>query len=93
MKGHKGHCILHLKTPKISVQRAHKDAQKCEEKGALSVAVDDPLDSAIKGAAGEPEDVISNLHKDAQKGAFGDIIKSSHGVLLYQHLWLHLLIQ
>ena len=45
----RGHSILHLSTPKISISAALKNAQKCEEKDAFYAAVDDSLDSVIKG--------------------------------------------
>ena len=41
--------MLHLSTPKISLSGAIKNAQKCEEKDAFYVEVDDPLDSTVKG--------------------------------------------
>ena len=37
-------------TPKISLYRTFKNAQKYEEKDTFYAAVDDPLDSAINGS-------------------------------------------
>ena len=43
-------CVALEGAPKISFKEAQKIAKKCEEKDAFGVAVDGPLDGAIKGA-------------------------------------------
>ena len=42
---------------------------------------------------GEPNDALSNPHKDAQEGAFEVALKGALEVILGLNLWLHLLIQ
>ena len=74
-------------TPKISLQRAHKNAKKCEEKDAFFTAVGDPLDSVIKDAPECALEVISkdalyDFHKDAQEGAFEVALKGAIEVTL-----------
>ena len=43
-------CVALEGAPKISFKEAQKNGKKCEEKDAFGVAVDGPLDGAIKGA-------------------------------------------
>ena len=40
---------------------------------------------------GAPNNALSNLHKDAQEGAFEVALKGALEVALGLHLWLHLL--
>ena len=61
---------------------------------AFYAAVDDPLDSAIKGCTwghfgGARKDAFNDLYKDAQERACEDPVE----VALELHLWLHLLMQ
>ena len=42
---------------------------------------------------GAPKDALSNLHKDAQEGAYDVSLTGALGVALKFHLWLHLLMQ
>ena len=61
---------------------------------AFYAAVDDPLDSAIKGCTwghfdGELKDALSDLYEDAQERACKDPVE----VALELYLWLPLLMQ
>ena len=42
---------------------------------------------------GAPNDALSNLHKDAQEGAFEVVLKGALEIGIGLHLWLHLLMQ
>ena len=70
---------------------ALKNVQKCEGKDVFYPLLNDSFDSAIKGCTWDtPEsatnDALSNLHKDAQEGAFEVALKGALEVALGLHL-------
>ena len=74
--------------PKISLYKALKNTQKCEEKDAFYTPVDDQLESVIKGAPegtlnGARKDSLSSLSPDAQEGAFEVALKGAPEVPLF----------
>ena len=73
----------------ISLSRPLQNPQKREEKYAFDVAVDSPIDGAIKDVPRRtlkvaPKGELLDLYKDAQESEFN--------VALDLHRWLHLLL-
>ena len=90
--------MLHMSTPKISLLGALKNAQKCKEKDAFyaELMIHGTMQSRSVPEGifdGAHQDVLSNLHKDAQDGACEVALNGALGVALELHLSLHLLIQ
>ena len=93
-----GSCVTLERTPKILVQEALKNVQNCKGKDTfcaallihLTVQSSDTPEGTLEGA---PNDSLSNLHKDAQGGAFEVALKCAFQVGLGLYLRLHLLMQ
>ena len=79
--------MLHFSTPKISLQGALKNAQYCNENDAFYTELIMHLTMQSRGA---PEgtfhsalkDTLSDIHKDAQEGAYGVALKGALEVAL-----------
>ena len=79
--------MLHLSTPKISLQGALKNAQYCKENDAfyaemiihLTMQSRDTPEGTFDGA---PKDTLSDLHKDAQEGVCEFALKGALEVAL-----------
>ena len=82
--------MLHLNTPKISLQGALKNAQNCKEKDAFYTELIIHLTVQSRGA---PEGTFDGAPKETQDGACEVALKSAIEVVLELHLWLHLLMQ
>ena len=74
--------MLHLSTPKISLQGTLKSAQYCKENDAFCTELIIHLTMQSRGEPegtfdDAPKDTLSDLHKDAQEG-----VKGAHEVAL-----------
>ena len=79
--------MLHLITPKISLQGALKSAQYCKENDAFYAELTIHLTMHSRDASegtfdGAPKDTLSDLHKDAQEGVCEVALKAAHEVAL-----------
>ena len=79
--------MLHLSTPKISLQGTLKSAQYCKENDAFCTELIIHLTMQSRGEPegtfdGAPKDTLSDLRKDAQEGVCEVALKGAHEVAL-----------
>ena len=79
--------MLHLSTPKISLQGALKDVQYCKQNDAFYAKLIIHLTMQLRGAPegtfdGAPKDTLSDIHNDAQEGACEVALKGALKIAL-----------